>query len=106
MRIFVAEPETIEVGKQYLLILGYSQLFMCAEITIAGAFSGMGRTYLPNSISIILTGARIPLAIILSKVMGLDGIWWSISITSILKGIVLVGVYTYLQFKGRLIKLP
>ena len=106
MRIFVAEPETIEVGKQYLLILGYSQLFMCAEITIAGAFSGMGRTYLPNSISIILTGARIPLAIILGKVMGLDGIWWSISITSILKGIVLVGVYTYLEFKGRLIKLP
>ena len=104
MRIFVSETETIEVGKQYLLILGYSQLFMCAEITMSGAFSGMGRTYLPNLISIILTGARIPLALVLARVIGLDGIWWSISISSILKGILLVSIYFYLQKKGRLFK--
>ena len=104
MRIFVSEPETIEVGKQYLLILGYSQLFMCAEITMSGAFSGMGRTYLPNIISIILTGARIPLALILARNIGINGIWWSISISSILKGIILVGMYVYLQVKGRLLK--
>ncbi len=104
MRIFVSEPETIEVGKQYLLILGYSQLFMCAEITMSGAFSGMGRTYLPNMVSIILTGARIPLALILARTLGLDGIWWSISISSILKGILLVSIYFSLQRRGRLLK--
>lgn len=104
MKIFVAEPETIEIGKQYLFILGYSQLFMCAEITITGAFNGIGRTYLPNIITIILTGARIPLCLILSKYLGLDGIWWSISITSILKGIVLVGTYCYLKQQNKLIK--
>jgi len=104
MRIFVSEPETIEVGKQYLLILGYSQLFMCAEITMSGAFSGIGRTYLPNMVSIILTGARIPLALVLARTLGLDGIWWSISISSILKGILLVSIYFYLQKRGRLLK--
>lgn len=104
MRVFVSEADTIAVGKQYLLILGYSQLFMCAEITMSGAFSGMGRTYLPNIISIILTGSRIPLAIVLGKTMGLDGIWWSISITSILKGIILIATYFYLQRQERLFK--
>lgn len=105
MRVFVSEIDTIKVGMQYLLILGYSQVFMCAEITITGAFNGMGRTYLPNFTSILLTGARIPLAILLSKTLGLDGVWWSISITSILKGIILVGTYLYLKHKKKLIKL-
>ena len=102
MRVFVSEAETIEVGKQYLLILGYSQLFMCAEITITGAFNGIGRTYLPNLISIILTGVRIPLALILGSIMELDGIWWSISITSILKGIILIAIYYNLKRKNKL----
>ena len=105
MRIFVSEIETIKVGMQYLLILGYSQLFMCVEITITGAFNGMGRTYLPNFTSILLTGARIPLAIILCRPLGLDGVWWSISITSIIKGIVLASTYLYLKHKDKLIRL-
>ena len=105
MRIFVSEIETIKVGMQYLLILGYSQLFMCVEITITGAFNGMGRTYLPNFTSILLTGARMPLAIILCRPLGLDGVWWSISITSIIKGIVLASTYLYLKHKDKLIRL-
>ena len=104
MRVFVSEKDTIQVGMQYLLILGYSQLFMCVEITITGVFNGIGRTYLPNIITILLTGARIPLAIMLCKPLGLNGVWWSISITSILKGIILAGVYIYLKRNGKLIR--
>ena len=104
MRVFVSEKETIQVGMQYLLILGYSQLFMCVEITITGVFNGIGRTYLPNIITILFTGARIPLAIMLCKPLGLNGVWWSISITSILKGIILAGVYIYLKRNGKLIR--
>ena len=48
----------------------------------------MNSSRLP-SISIILTGSRIPLAMLLTHVgMGLDGIWWALSLTSIVKGIV------------------
>ncbi len=104
MRVFVSEKDTIQVGMQYLLILGYSQLFMCVEITITGVFNGIGRTYLPNIITILFTGARIPLAIMLCKPLGLNGVWWSISITSILKGIILAGVYIYLKRNGKLIR--
>ena len=90
--MFIPEKEAIEAGANYLMILGFSQLFMCIEITTAGAFSGLGDTVTPFWVSIILTGLRIPTAIFLSSyaALGLNGVWWSISGTSILKGIILV----------------
>ncbi|VYU43192.1 MATE family efflux transporter [Clostridium tertium] len=90
--VFIPEKEAIEAGANYLMILGFSQLFMCIEITTAGAFSGLGDTVTPFWVSIILTGLRIPTAIFLSSyaALGLNGVWWSISGTSILKGIILV----------------
>lgn len=93
--VFIPEAEAISLGKMYLRILGYSQLFMCIEITTSGAFNGLGRTIYPSITSIVLTGARIPLAIILSApdMLGLNGVWWSISISSILKGIILTGIF-------------
>ena len=104
MRIFVSEADTIEVGKQYLSILGYSQMFMCMEITMIGAFSGLGRTYLPNAIVIILTALRIPMALLLSQSLGLNGVWWSISLSSVGKGLLLVGIYLVLNKMNKLFK--
>ena len=104
MRIFVSEVDTIEVGKQYLLILGYSQIFMCLEITMIGAFSGLGRTYLPNALVIIFTALRIPMAILLSSQLGLNGVWWSISLSSIAKGTLLIGIYIILSKANKLFK--
>lgn len=103
MKIFVYEKETIEVGKGYLSILGYSQMFMCLEITMVGAFSGLGRTYLPNAIVIIFTALRIPMALLFSSQMGINGVWWSISLSSIVKGIILVALLFVLSKSGRLI---
>lgn len=88
-RIFIQEPEVLPLGVDYLRILGVSQMFMCMEITTEGAFCGLGKTLPPSIVSITLTGARIPLAIVLSRMIGLNGIWWSITISSICKGIVL-----------------
>ncbi|MGL5677800.1 MAG: MATE family efflux transporter [Cellulosilyticaceae bacterium] len=104
--VFLPEAEAIEGGVVYLAILGYSQIFMCIEITTTGLFNGLGRTYIPSILSIILTGARIPMAMILSRpeVLGIDGVWWSITISSVLKGIVLFSVYLYLKKKGKLYK--
>ena len=85
----------ISMGKSYMLILGYSQLFMCIEITTAGAFNGLGKTLIPSIISIVFTGLRIPMALILSRelALGLDGVWWSISGSSIVKGILLTAIF-------------
>lgn len=90
--LFINEPETVRQGIIYLKILGISQLFMCVEITTGGAFNGLGRTLPPSIVGIVFTGSRIPAAIILSSasILGLSGIWWSISLSSVVKGLVLV----------------
>ena len=90
-RIFIPEEALVPMGVDYLQILGVSEVFLCMEIMTTGAFSGMGHTIPPAVEGIVLTSARIPLAMILSATaLGLNGIWWSISISSILKGVVLV----------------
>ena len=89
-RLFITEADILPMGVDYLMILGVSQLFMSVEITTAGAFAGLGRTLPPSVTSIVLTGMRIPFAMLLIHTpLGLNGIWWSITISSIFKGIIL-----------------
>ena len=93
-RIFIREPEALPLGVDYLVILGFSQLFCCIEIMVGGAFSGFGKTLPPSITSIVLTSARIPMAMVLSATaLGLNGVWWSITISSILKGTVLLTLF-------------
>ncbi len=67
---------------------------MTIEIATQGAFNGIGRTIPPSFVGILFNGLRIPASLILSSTsLGLNGIWWSISISSVFKGIVLVFWY-------------
>lgn len=89
-KIFITEADVIPMGVDYLRILAVSQLFMCTEATAAGTFQGLGKTMQPSLIGIVFNALRIPMALALgATVLGLNGIWWSISISSILKGIIL-----------------
>lgn len=89
-RIFINEADVVSLGADYLRILGYSQLFICMEIVTAGAFSGLGKTMPPSVVSVVFTVSRIPLAMFLSSTaLGLNGVWWALTLTSILKGTVL-----------------
>lgn len=92
MKQFFIEKDVIAEGAIYLRILGVSQIFMTIEIATAGAFNGLGRTLPPSLVGIILTGLRVPFAMILSSddLLGLNGVWWSISISSIFKGLLLM----------------
>ncbi|MCC0729783.1 Multidrug resistance protein NorM [Clostridioides difficile] len=104
--VFIDESEAIEKGAMYLKILGYSQFFMCLEIITTGAFKGLGRTYIPSIIVTVLTGARVPLAYFISRpeILGLNGVWWSITLSSILKGILMISLFIYLLKLGKLYK--
>ena len=107
-RIFIPDDHVLQTGVSYLRIMGYSQILMCLEITSSGAFQGLGRPMPPTLAGIIGNAARIPLAVFLSAtVLGLDGVWWSISISSIAKGIVvftwfvvILRRYTHRQAQG------
>jgi putative MATE family efflux protein len=87
--IFIREKSVVKEGIVYLRILGVSQFFMCIEITTAGAFNGLGKTVPPSLNGIVLNTLRIPGAILLSAGLGLSGVWWSISLSSVMKGIIL-----------------
>ena len=98
-KFFIPEEETLKFGVSYLRIMAYSQIFMCIELTTAGAFNGISKTLPPSIISITFNALRIPMAIIFAKYMGIDGVWWAITISSVIKGLVL-----YIWFKIELKK--
>lgn len=94
--IFISDPHVIDMGVGYMSAIGFSQVFMCFEMLSVGAFNGMGKTYAPPLVSITFSSLRIPLAMFLMQYMGLSGIWWSISISSMIKGVVLLVWYEIL----------
>lgn len=99
-RIFLQDPEAVNEGIIYLRILGVSQFFMCIEIMTNGAFNGLGKTMYPAVNSIIFTGSRIPMAFALSATaLGLSGVWWSITISSIFKGVVITTLWLFMLNK-------
>ncbi|RDY29018.1 MATE family efflux transporter [Romboutsia weinsteinii] len=96
--MFINENDAIIKGAIYLEILGFSQLFMCLEIITAGAFRGLGRTFIPSVIITVFTGMRLPLAYLISKpeILGLNGVWWSITLSSVVKGVLMIIIFVFL----------
>nr|WP_251136261.1 MATE family efflux transporter [Exiguobacterium sp. s194] len=86
--LFVDDPTTIDIGANYLRIIGISLIFASLEMIGNGYFSGLGLPKIPATISIVFTFARIPLALALEPYLGIDAIWWSIALSSIIKGLV------------------
>lgn len=93
VKAFIREDNTIIIASNYLRIIGYSQIFATIEMISNGVFTGFGVPKIPALISIIFTILRIPLALILTRFYGVNGIWLGISISSILKGTVAYLIY-------------
>jgi len=87
--IIVPETDAAIIGGKYLFIVAFYQIFMMVELTTQGMFNGMGRTIPPAVISIIFNLARIPMAYLFASWMGIEGVWWAIAVSSIVKGIIL-----------------
>lgn len=102
--LFINEQDAIIKGEMYLKILGYTQIFNCLEIIVCGIFKGLGRTYISSVVVTVLTALRIPMAYVLSNksILGLNGIWWSISISTFLKGTLLMSIFIYLYKNEKL----
>jgi putative MATE family efflux protein len=103
--IFLSDAESVAMGREYLFILGFSQLFMVMELMATGAFFGWGKPNIPAITGITLTVLRIPMAYVFISLWKneLSSVWWSISISSMAKGTLLVVLYIIL-FKSFLRK--
>jgi len=95
MKVFNSDNAVIEVGKEYLYIVGFFYLFFTTMFINNGLLRGAGDTLIPMFITLLaLWGLRVPIAYFLSKEIGPAGIWWSIPIAW-LCGM----VFSYLYYK-------
>ena len=85
---FISDPKVVTIAIDYLRILALSQVFMALEIVLEGSFSGAGNTIPPMSVSIPGSVLRVPLAYLLAIfwAVGVNGVWWAITLTTIAKG--------------------
>lgn len=93
VRLFVSEASTIAIASSYLRIIALSQVFGATEMISNGLFTGIGKPKIPANISIIFTVLRIPMAFVFIPILGINGVWWSITLSSVFKGIVAYSVY-------------
>jgi len=93
--LFSKDHEMIAVGTLYLKIMAVSQIFMCIEITSAGGFYGLGKTKPPSITSVLFTGLRVPAAFLVVNftAYSYEGVWWCISISSVIKGVIVASLY-------------
>jgi putative MATE family efflux protein len=85
-RIFSADPQVVVVGAGYLRIIALFEVAMALEVVLEGAFSGAGDSVPPMVVGVPLTAARVPAAYLLARRQGVTGIWWAISVSTLLKG--------------------
>jgi Na+-driven multidrug efflux pump len=83
MKMFTDDPVVIELGYQYLIVIGSFYILFSTMFTINGVLRGAGDTFVPMFISLFsLWVIRIPVAWILSRYpdIGITGVFWSIPI--------------------------
>ena len=93
VEIFIKDSSTVEIAMSYLQVVAFSQVFSAIEMISNGMFTGIGKPKIPASISIVFTTLRIPFAWVLVKYFGISGVWISIAVTSIFKGLCSYAVY-------------
>lgn len=101
--LFVEKQATIAIASGYLRIIAYSQIFNAMEMVSNGFLTGIGKPKIPSYVSVIFTALRLPMAYICIRYLGVEGIWWSITLSTILKGSILVSIYLF-RIKEKLIK--
>ncbi len=100
MGFFTSDAQVITIGAKYLRIVSVFYLAFTSMFIVGGVMRGAGDTLVPMFITLFsLWLVRIPIAFLLSKTVGVEGIWWSIPIGWI-SGLVLSYIY-YLTGKWK-----
>jgi Na+-driven multidrug efflux pump len=77
--MFTNDTEVVRIGDQYLTIVSSFYILFALMFIYTGVMRGAGDTLIPMFFSILsLWVIRVPLAWILSRSIGPQGIWWSI----------------------------
>jgi putative MATE family efflux protein len=78
---FTTDPEVIAIGSGYLRIVGPAITFFAVMFVSNGIINGAGHTLTTLIFTLIAVwGLRVPLAFVLSKNMGITGVWLAYTI--------------------------
>ena len=81
MQLFTKDTNVIAIGNHYLIIVSSCYIIFSIMFSINGVLRGAGDTLVPMFFTLIaLWGVRVPLAYMLSKHIGVTGIWLSVPI--------------------------
>lgn len=104
MLAFTNDPHVIQLGEDYLHIIGGFFIINGAFNTYSGVLRGAGDTLFVMVISLLsLWILRIPLALTLSKSHQQDGIWWAIGLSSCMAFVVTFIYYQMGFWKKKII---
>jgi len=102
IKVFNTNPEVVRIGIQFIRILSLTLVFIALSLVIGRAFNGAGDTLSP----MIITGFslllfRIPVTILLAKMLGVIGIWFGITLSDIVQGGIMSGWFLKGKWKEK-----
>ncbi|MDF2612974.1 MAG: conserved rane protein of unknown function [Clostridia bacterium] len=93
--IFTNDQEVITYGIDYLKIVGSGYMILGSMFSIVGFIRGTGHTLFPTFVTLTsLWVIRIPTAVVMTKMVGINGLWIGIPI-GWLFGLLLAVIYYY-----------
>lgn len=100
-RLFVKEPEVIEMGAKALRITSWFYIFLGVIYVVRGVLNGIGdATFaLINGITEVVGRFIVPVALVAIPLIGVWGIWWSVGIVWFLSGLTAWLRYLYMKKK-------
>lgn len=95
MSVFTNDQEVISYGMDYLKIVGSGYMLLGSMFTIVGFIRGTGHTVFPTFVTLTsLWIIRIPVAAVLTKMIGTNGLWIGVPV-GWLFGLILAIIYYY-----------
>jgi len=107
MHAFTPDQEVINIGINYLIIVGSFYVVFSTMFMYNAVFRGAGDTIIPMFITLLsLWLIRIPVAYFLSDRIGTDGIWWGIPVAWVLGAILAYFYYVSGRWKNKSVVKP
>jgi MATE family, multidrug efflux pump len=105
VEVFNENPDVLETARSYLVIVPFSLSGYGVMLTGVAGFNALGRPLPATALTFIkLFLAYIPLAWILSRLGGVDGIFWANAVAHLVFGV--VGYVWFRQVLGRIETAP
>jgi putative MATE family efflux protein len=101
LRLFITDPAVEDIAQELVLITLWSYLIYGFVAVIVGVMRSSGAVFWPTTLSIVaIWGVQVPASYVLSRIMGLNGVWVAYPIAFIAM-LLMQGAYYRLLWRKR-----